>query len=129
TALLFQTIANVYGETELARGLRRYAERYRFGHPTPEYLLAVLGETLSAEALGNLRGALFEGQSVDYELTALEAAPLPAGLVETRVTANRHGELHFPVTIALRTAAGEQLSESWDGSGRFRVFTHSGPSP
>jgi hypothetical protein len=129
TALLFQTIANVYGEAELERALRRYAERYRFAHPTPEDLLAVLGETLSEAALANVRGALFEGQSVDYALTALESARLPGGLIESRVTVNRHGELRFPVTIALRTAAGEQLSESWDGTGRFQVFTRRGPSP
>jgi len=129
TALLFQTIANVYGEAELALGLQRYAARYRFGHPTPDDLLAVLSETLSEAALANVRGALLEGQSVDYELSELQSARLPGGLVESRVVVNRHGELRFPVTIALRTAAGEQLRESWDGSGRFRVLLRRGPSP
>jgi hypothetical protein len=129
TALLFQTLANVYGEAELAQALRRYTARYRFGHPTPEDLLAVLGETLSEAALANVRGVMFEGQSVDYELGGLESARLPDGQVESRVLVNRHGELRFPVTLALRTALGETFSERWDGSERFRVFSHRGPSP
>lgn len=129
TALLFQTLANVYGEAELAQALRRYAVRYRFGHPTPEDLLAVLGETLSEAALANVRGVLFEGHSVDYELGGLESARLPDGQFESRVLVNRHGELRFPVTLALRTALGETLSLAWDGNERFRVFSHRGPSP
>jgi hypothetical protein len=72
---------------------------------------------------------LFEGQSVDYELSGLESARLPDGQVESRVLVTRHGELRFPVTLALRTAGGETLSERWDGSERFHVFSQRGPSP
>jgi hypothetical protein len=129
TALLFQTLANVYGEAEIAGALRRYALRYRFGHPTPEDLLAVLGETLSETALANVRGALFEGQSVNYQLEGLESVRLPDGQVESRVRVNRRGELRFPVTISMRTAAGEVLTERWDGDQPSGVFGHVGTSP
>ena len=129
TALLFQTLANVYGEAEIAQALRRYALRYRFGHPTPDDLLAVLGETLSETALANVRGALFEGQSVNYRLEGLESVPLPDGQVESRVRVNRQGELRFPVTIWMRTAAGEVLTERWDGTEPFHIFGHVGTSP
>jgi hypothetical protein len=129
TALLFQTLANVYGEAQVAEGLRRYAVRQRFGHPTPDDLLAALAETLPPAALDNARQALFEGHGVNYELGKLESTPLGGGLVESRVRVNRHGELQFPVTIALRTAAGEQLTEVWDSPEPFHDFTHRGPSP
>ncbi len=129
TAILFQTLANVYGEAAVAEGLRRYAVRQRFGHPTPDDLLAALAETLPPAALDNARQALFEGHGVNYVLSGLETSPLEGGLVESRVRVRRDGELQFPVTLALRTAAGEQLTEVWDGAEPSHEFTRRGPSP
>jgi hypothetical protein len=129
TALLFQTLANVYGEAHVAEGLRRYAVGQRFGHPTPDDLLAALAETLPPGALDNTRQALFEGHGVNYVLSELESAPLAGGLVESRVRVNRYGQLQFPVTLALRTAAGEQLTEVWDSAEQSHDFIHRGPSP
>ena len=129
TALLFQTLANVYGEAPLAEGLRRYAVRQRFGHPTPDDLLAALAETLPPSALDNARQALFEGHGVNYGVSLLESTALEGGLLESRVRVNRDGALQFPVTISLRTAAGEQLTEAWDGVEPFHDVSHRGPSP
>jgi hypothetical protein len=129
TALLFQTLANVYGEAQVAEGLRRYAVCQRFGHPTPDDLLAALAETLPPAALDNARAALFDGHGVNYLLSQLESAPAEGGLVESRVRVQRQGELQFPVTIALRSAAGEQRTEDWDGAGPFHDFIVRGPSP
>jgi hypothetical protein len=145
TALLFETLANVYGEPQLTAALRDYALRYRFHHPTPDDLVGVLEADLGPSAGNNLRGALFQGQGVDYELSelgsAVLAAPrghLPPGdaapaestpQVESRVVVNRHGELQFPVDVLLVTAAGEQIWRHWDGSGRFAIFRYQGRSP
>lgn len=138
TALLFQTLANVYGEQELTRALHSYALRFRFRHPTPEDLLAVLGETLPPGALQNLRGALFQGHGVDYRVSSLEAATVPrdpavpaqgSPEIESRVVVSRSGELQLPVQVLLTLQTGEQLRQSWDGVGAFWVFTHRGPSP
>lgn len=138
TALLFQTLANVYGEQELARALHTYALRFRFAHPTPEQLLGVLAETLPAGALQNLRGALFEGHGVDYRVSTLEAATVPrdpgvpvqgSPEVESRVVVSRSGELQLPVEVLLTLQTGQQLRQSWDGTGTFWVFTQRGPSP
>jgi hypothetical protein len=128
TALLFQTLANVYGQAQVAEGLHRYAVRQRFAHPTPDDLLAALAETLPPAALENARRALFEGQGVNYVLSKLESAPVDGGLVESRVRVQRQGELRFPVTIALRSSAGEQRTEVWDGAQPFHDFTLRGPS-
>ncbi|MEY2934167.1 MAG: hypothetical protein RL033_4916 [Pseudomonadota bacterium] len=146
TALLFQTIANVYGKAELEQGLRNYALRYRFRHPTPEDLLSTLAESLPAGALHNLRAALFEGHGVDYQVSSVETAtalrdipapgaapttpPAPASReVESRVFVSRHGQLQFPVQVLLTFQTGQQIMENWDGAGTFRVFTQRGPSP
>jgi hypothetical protein len=163
TSLLLGTIANVYGEAQLAAALGRYTRRYRFAHPTPEQFLEVLGETLSKGAMTNLRGALLAGEGVDYEVRDLISARVlaapalppqgatpgsapgtasraddttppgtpatPGTLVESQVVVYRHGELEFPVDVALLAASGERFIQHWDGSGRFRVFSHRGTSP
>jgi len=145
TSLLFGTIANVYGEAQLASALGRYTRRYRFAHPTPEQFLAVLAETLSPRAMDNLRGALFAGQGVDYEVRDLISAPAAletpapdapdvdpptlATLVESQVVVYRHGELAFPVDVELVAASGERFLEHWDGEARFHVVSHRGTSP
>jgi len=105
----------------------------------------VLEAELGPAAGNNLRGALFQGQSVDYELSelgsALIVAPegrLPAAGVAapdsekrvlSRVVVNRHGELQFPVDVLLVTASHEQIWRHWDGSGRFAIFSYEGRSP
>jgi hypothetical protein len=151
TALLFRTIANVYGRDELERALRRYALRYRFEHPGAEDLIATIEEELGAEAAANLRGALFEGRDVNYSVRDLRSVRRPdrsgstpsdaptggagdgpsatSGRYESRVLIHRHGELRFPVQVALVTADGERITERWDGMGRDGVLLHVGSSP
>jgi hypothetical protein len=151
TALLFRTIANVYGADKLEQALRNYAIRYRFEHPGPEELVATLAKELGAEAVANLRGALFEGHGVNYSVRDLrsvrrteptsptrpEGATGGAGVepsgagsrVESRVVIHRHGELQFPVQVELITADGERIMESWDGVGRDGIILHVGAAP
>jgi hypothetical protein len=149
TALLLRTIANVYGPDKLEQALRRYTARYRFEHPGPEELLATLEEELGAAAAANVRGALFEGQGVNYSVHDLRSVRRPeradpalpdgagggdatAGAVdryESRALIHRHGELRFPVQVVLVTADGERIIRSWDGAGRDEIITHVGRAP
>jgi hypothetical protein len=148
TALLFRTIANVYGPDRLERALRRYALRYRFDHPGPDALLATLEEELGAGAAANVRACLFEGGTINYSVRdlrsvrRLEPAPtegeassgaadpaLDRQPFESRVVIHRHGELRFPVQVLLVAADGERIVEHWDGAGRDGVFVHVGSSP
>jgi hypothetical protein len=148
TALLFLTVARVYGPDRLEQALRRYAARYRFEHPGPEELLATLEEELGAAAAANVRGALFQGQSVNYSVRDLRSVrrservpglPDPAGgepaalgdapRFESRVLIHRQGDLQFPVQVVLVTAGGERLYRGWDGAGRDEIITYVGHEP
>jgi hypothetical protein len=134
TALLFQTIARVYGQEHLDRALRRYTERYRFAHPTPEDLLDVLAETLGDAAAENVRGVLLRGDSVNYVLADLASVRSSGGgaaamQFDSRVVVRRHGRLSFPVDILLVSADGEESRVRWDGAGPVHVISRSGASP
>lgn len=131
-ALLLRTLGNVYGPERLARALRSYAERFRFGHPTPDDLLGVIEDEVGAQAATNLRGALFHGHGVNYsvrDVRSVRREPAASGDVESRVVIHRHGELQFPVQVVLITSSGERLTRSWDGAGRDAVLSHVGDHP
>ncbi len=134
TTLLFETVARVYGQQQLELALQRYAESYRFRHPTPDDLLGVLEGTLGTAAAENVRGVLMRGDSVNYVLGELASVRSSDGgaaaqQFDSRVIVRRHGGLSFPVDILLVTADGGKIRERWDGSGRVHVITRSGPSP
>lgn len=133
TALLFETIARVYGEEELKRALRRYADEYRFRHPTPDDLLRVLEATLGVGAAENVAGVLIRGESVNYavsDITSVRSSEASAAAqFDSRVVVRRHGELEFPVDILLVAADGQTHRERWDGSARIHIISRSGPSP
>ena len=147
TALLFETVANVYGEAELDAGLARYAERHRFGHPGPEDLLLVLTEALGEPAVKDIRAALYQGGGVNYVARNLRSvrvaeprgllpaaengvAPVAAGgHFESRIEVHRQGELQFPVDILLITASGEHIWKYWNADERVEMVSHIGASP
>ncbi|HWO07971.1 MAG TPA: M1 family metallopeptidase [Polyangiaceae bacterium] len=149
TALLFRTLAEVYGPERLERGLGDYARRYRFTHPGPEELLGALDGALGADAALNLRRALFEGAGVNYSIRELRSVTLAAqptagapdagdegdtgshagARYESRVVVHRAGELELPVGVLLITSDGQRFIHRWDGHGRDEVITHVGGSP
>lgn len=141
TALVFKTLARVYGQERLAAAFASYTRRHRFGHPTPDDFLSALAEVAGSDVADNARRALFDGAGVDYLVRELrtrastpphgdfgaEAPAASAGFL-SRFVVVRHGELSFPVDVELRTEAGHVIRERWDGRGPWKVFEHDGAS-
>ncbi len=73
TAVLLNTLANVYGQAELRRALFRYAMSERYSHPTPESLINAIQTEMGSSAAQNLRTALFSSGWVDYSVTQLSS--------------------------------------------------------
>jgi Peptidase family M1 domain len=135
TATILNTTARVYGEDQFRRALGVYTRRYRFGHPTPNDMLAVFREELGADAAENMRIAFFERGWVDYgvaEVVSTEreamkgvfgdpekpgTAPVVDSLYHGRVLVRRRGTLVFPVDIDLVLKDGTVKRVHWDGQG------------
>jgi hypothetical protein len=142
TALLFKTLAGVYGEREVAAAFATYSRRFRFAHPTPDDFLAVFAEVAGADAADNARRALFEGASVDYVVRDLkshavtpprgdfagESPPVSAAGFNSRFEVLRHGALSFPVDVSFETESGETVHERWGGRERWKIFEYTGAS-
>jgi hypothetical protein len=116
---LLLTLARVYGEERVQGALGRYAREYRFRHPVPEDLLAVLADALGERVRGTLRTALFDEGWVDY---LVEVTSAPADAAGSSVLVQRRGTLSFPVDVELIRTDGSRERRRWDGEGRaFRI--------
>lgn len=145
TGTILETLRRVFGEAALDRALGRYARRYRFDHPTPKHLVAVVREVMGDEPADFLQAALFEGATVDLVVKDLQTVAIrPAAGVfdgasgrETKETPRhdataprfasrafvyRHGALRVPVDVELRFADGSRQRKRWDGRGRFAAI-------
>ncbi len=146
TATILNTMARVYGEQTVRRAVGVYTRRYRFGHPTPEQVLAVFREVVGPEAAENMRAAFFDRAWVDYgigDIVSSETEPLKglygdpekpgtAPIVDTRyqgrVMVRRRGTLVFPVDIDLISDDGTTKRVHWDGKGTTFEIPYDGAS-
>lgn len=150
TATILDTLARVYGRKQLDQALGRYARYYRFKHPAPPHLVAVLREVLGDGAAANFEAAVFERGNVDYVARALDSVRErePAGIFEkssgrtsieastpavppvwlSRAVVTRRGSLKFPVDIELAFEDGTTTRQRWSGEGTTRTLEHRGAS-
>jgi hypothetical protein len=151
TGTILETVARLYGEADLRKALGRYARRYRFDHPGPKHLIAVVREVMGDDPADLLEKALFAGGTVDFVAKDLETSrtrpragvfdrgatretvtapetPAPDRFVG-RVLVYRHGTLRVPVDVDLRFEDGSTERRHWDGTGSFRALDVEGRSP
>lgn len=72
TAALFETVARVFGDETMQKGIAAYRKRARFRHPTPEDLIASFEEA-DAKLAPFLQRALFEKGWIDYAVLSVSS--------------------------------------------------------
>jgi hypothetical protein len=142
TELMLRTLEGLAGPETVARALRAYHERWRFGHPGSDDFFATPGfEPWRSYFAQTVESAGF----VDYELARIDSArvrapeghldgPRPVAPPQWRSTVlvRRRGEVVLPVELELRYEGGrtEKLPvREADGSpwrGRWRELTRVG---
>lgn len=149
TATVLETMARVYGKPRFEHALGVYTRKWRFRHPTPDDLLAVIREELGEDAASNLRLALFDKGSIDLavlQLGSSNAGPA-AGIfdrdgkretVEAKAGGSayegwalvvRRGGLRLATEVELVAEDGTRTRVPWDGQTEtFRAPYH-GRSP
>ncbi len=150
TATILETLRRVYGDPAVTRALGRYARKNRFRHPTPDDLVASVGQILGPRVASTLRAALFDKGWVDYATTSIfcrKSAPAAGlfdrdgkretvagggsgdGTFEGWVLVTRRGTLSFPVDIELTLEDGSTRRVRWEGDGdRTRIPYHGTPA-
>jgi len=148
-SLMLLTLERYLGEETMARLLRTYHQRYRFGHPSAQDFIATAEEVSGQQLDWFFDQFVFGSNTLDYAVTARsqpppqaegvylkegqpaikrpEKAGKPEPQFETVITVRRLGEVIFPVQIEARFANGEVVRETWDGAYRWKKFRYLKP--
>jgi len=146
TALWLHTLERMLGWETLQRILSTYFDRWKFRHPRPEDFFAVANE-VSGQDLTWFFDQVYRSSNVfDYGVQQFDSERLavqglddgkpqpreghrPAeGPYRTTLVVRRFGEATFPVKVVTTFTDGQQVTESWDGIDRWRLYTYDRPS-
>lgn len=136
--LALRTLEHLVGADVVARVLRTYHERWRFGHPAGEDFFAVLDE-VSGRDLRPFVAQVFDGRGVlDYEVASVASQPVTpwqgltddgrrisrrdaerhaaaGSLFESTVVVQRLGDVVVPTEIAVKFEGRPAERVPWDG--------------
>lgn len=150
TATVLETLARVWGKERMDRAMGVYARTFRYRHPTPEDLFAVIRDVVDPRAATAARSALFEKGWVDFALLdGTSRRPRdPAGLFDRGgkretvaagtgadgrytgyVVVSRRGTLSLPVDVLFVAEDGTRTTTTWDGDAEITRIGYEGKSP
>jgi len=143
--LVLRTLELYLGERTMARILRTYHERWRFGHPSSDDFYAVANEVAGQDLTWFFSQAVESPDLLDYAVTMVStsrveaprgrleegvlpeepgaAAEAPKAPYESHVLVRRVGEFVFPVDIALKFEGRAAERVRWDGKDRWTRLT------
>jgi hypothetical protein len=155
TALTLETLEGLLGEETMARVMRTYHERWRFGHPSSEDFFAVASEVSGQDLRGFFAQTVEQSGYLDYELTSARTTRVraPRGILEdgaaatvslpeaegaddeaetegpwrSLVTVRRRGQIALPVEVELQFEGGRTERRAWDGRESWARFEVTGP--
>jgi Peptidase family M1 domain len=145
TALWLHTLERMLGWDTLQRILSTYFDRWKFRHPRPQDFFAVANEVSGRDLTWFFDQVHRSSNVFDYgverfvserlAVQGLDDGPQPSygnreaeGTYRTTLVVRRFGEATFPVTVVTTFADGQQLTETWDGIDRWRLYTYDRPS-
>jgi hypothetical protein len=152
-ALVLRTLEGHLGEPVMARVMRTYHERWRFGHPSSDDFYAVVNEIAGRELRPLLHQLVESGALLDYEVRAASSrrqrpgagyfdgangarrlAPVEdlsgaaeRGPYESSFVVRRRGDIALPVTIAVKFEGRPVERIVWDGQARWKRFDFTRP--
>jgi hypothetical protein len=152
TALALRTLEGLIGPEALARGLRTYFERHRYGHPTGDDLFAALNEVAGQDLEWFFRQAIRSDAAVDWAVLRVrqheredpqglgwngsawdegaEVATAEAGdSWSIEVDVGRRGDFVGPVDVALVYEDGSREVRRWDGVRRWVRWSFGSSQP
>jgi hypothetical protein len=147
-ALTLLTLENYLGEDVMARVMKAFYERWKFGHPKTEDFIAVVEEVSGQDLDWFFDQFLHSPDKLDYAIGSLRSREIkePEGIFEgelktlsedkeqdkqkshkNEVVVVRKGELIFPQEVLIIFEDGEEIREKWDGKDRWTRFTYYKP--
>jgi hypothetical protein len=127
TALWLNTMERWLGWPAMQRILSTYFERWKFRHPTPNDFFDVVNEVAGRD-LGWFFDQVYRSSNVfDYGVQDLKSER-DGGQYRTRLIVHRYGEAIFPVEVVVTFRNGDRVTERWEGTDRWKLYTYDRPS-
>ncbi len=138
---MLHTLERMHTRETMQRVLSIFFARWKFKHPRPDDFFAVLNEVTGDDHAFFIEQVYRGSNTFDYAIDRLTSEPISArGMMEspkgltfqetevdgqfrTTVVVRRLAAGQFPVDVLVTFSNGEQARESWDGRGRWAVFT------
>jgi hypothetical protein len=147
-AVTLRTLERVLGLEVMARGMRAYFERWRFGHPSGRDFQAVMEEVSGRKLDWFFDQFVFGNRLLDYRVGNVESRDVGESLgvfdgeegqerytrterkdsgkppmYESTVSIRRIGDAQVPVHVTIRFADGHEEEREWDGQYRWVRYT------
>jgi len=150
-ALMLHTLERMHTWEVMQRVLSVYYTRWKFKHPRPDDFFTVLNEVTGKDHEWFIEQVYRSSNTFDYAVDRLTSEPIGArGMMESADSSDQKAALtfqertvegqfrttvvvrrleagQFPVDVLVTFENGEQARETWDGQGRWGVFTFDRP--
>ena len=127
TALWLNTMERWLGWPTLQEILSTYFDRWKFRHPGPDDFFAVANDVTRRD-LGWFFNQVYRSSNVfDYGVQGLQSTR-DGEQYRTSVIVRRYGEAVFPVDLLVAFKGGERITERWDGTDRWKLYTYVRPA-
>jgi hypothetical protein len=127
TALWLNTMERWLGWPAMQQILASYFTRWSFKHPRPADFFAVVNEVTGRD-LGWFFDQVYRSSNVfDYGVEDFASAR-EGDHYRTSVIVRRYGEAIFPVDVLVTFRSGDRVTERWDGTDRWKLYTYVRPA-
>ena len=127
TALWLNTMERWLGWPVLQRILAAHFEAGRFKHPGPGDFFAVVNGVTGRDLGWFFDQVHRSSNRFDYGVQDLTSAR-DGDQYRTNVIVRRYGEALFPVDLLVTFANGERITEHWNGTDRWKLYTYDRPA-
>ena len=127
TALWLNTMERWLGWPVLQRILAAHFDAGRFKHPGPGDFFAVVNGVTGRDLGWFFDQVHRSSNRFDYGVQDLTSAR-DGDQYRTNVIVRRYGEALFPVDLLVTFANGERITEHWNGTDRWKLYTYDRPA-
>ena len=141
-ALMLHTLERMYTWEVMQRVLSIFFTRFKFKHPAPDDFFTVLNEVTGKDHKWFIDQVYTSSNRFDYSIERLTTEAVQSrglsdaltfqetkaeGQFRTTVVVRRLEAGQFPVDVLVTFSNGEQARETWNGQGRWTVFSYDKP--
>lgn len=122
--LAIETIDNLLGDSLSQMFWKRYFEKFKFAHPTPDDFRMAIIETAGANLAAVYDVLIESSMTIDYSVSDLSNRKLDSTEAEVAFVLHRQGDIDYPVDYRLYLSNGDSLNYQWTPQFNIEELVH-----